>query len=109
VASALAGATSARSATPVEILNATGGLPAHIVNTFEDPIGFAEATTGESIVLDRRAHTVYSVNRQKTVARKVIVVGFEEGKVLAPGVLALSKDDIFAIASGIDTTCCSRA
>jgi hypothetical protein len=28
----------------------------------------------------------------------VIVVGFEEGKVLAPGVLALSKDDIFAVA-----------
>ena len=98
MASALAGVTSGRPATPVEILNATGGLPAHIVNTFEDPIGFAEATTGESIVLDRRAHTVYSVNRQKTAARKVIVIGFEEGKVLAPGVLALSKDDIFAVA-----------
>jgi hypothetical protein len=98
VASALAGATDRGAVAPVEILNATGGLPAHIVSTFEDPIGFAEATTGESIVLDRRAHTVYSVNRQKTAARKVIVVGFEEGKVLAPGVLALSKDDIFAIA-----------
>lgn len=86
-------------ATPaIEILNATGGLPAHIVGTFEDPIGFAEATNGESIVLDRRAHTVYAINRQKTAVRKVIVVGFEEGKVLRPGVLALSKDDIFAVA-----------
>ena len=98
MASALAGVTPGRAVETVEILNATGGLPAHIANTFEDPIGFAEATTGESIVLDRRAHTVYVVNRQKTAARKVIVVGFEEGKVLAPGVLALSKDDIFAIA-----------
>jgi hypothetical protein len=98
VASALAGVTHDRAATPVEILNATGGLPTHIANTFEDPIGFAEATTGESIVLDRRAHTVYSVNRQKTAVRKVIVVGFETGKVLGPGVMALSKDDIFAIA-----------
>ena len=98
MASALAGATERRAVAPVEILNATGGLPAHIVNTFEDPIGFAEATTGESIVLDRRAHTVYAINRQKTAVRKVIVVGFEEGKVLRPGVLALSKDDIFAVA-----------
>ncbi len=65
---------------------------------FEDPIGFAETTSGESIVLDRRAHTIYAINRQKTAVRKVIVVGFEEGKVLQPGVLALSKDDIFAVA-----------
>ena len=86
------------SAPAVEILSATGGLPAHIAGQFEDPIGFAEASTGESIVLDRRAHTIYTVNRQKTAARKVIVVGFEEGKVLRPGVLALSKDDIFAVA-----------
>jgi hypothetical protein len=85
-------------ASPVEILNATGGLPAHIVGTFEDPIGYAETTTGESIVLDRRAHTIYSINRQRTAVRKVIVVGFEEGKVLRPGVLALSRDDIFAVA-----------
>ena len=90
---ALAGAAS-----PVDILTATGGLPAHIVGMFEEPIGFAEATTGESIVLDRRAHTIYTINRQKTAARKVIVVGFEEGKVLRPGVLALSQDDIFAVA-----------
>jgi hypothetical protein len=83
---------------PVEILTATGGLPAHIVGAFEDPIGFAEASTGESIVLDRRAHTIYAINRQRTAARKVIVVGFEEGKVLRPGVLALSRDDIFAVA-----------
>ena len=83
---------------PVETLVATGGLPAHIVGLFQDPIGFAEASTGESIVLDRRAHTIYSINRQRTAARKVIVVGFEEGKVLRPGVLALSRDDIFAVA-----------
>lgn len=82
----------------VEILNAIGGLPAHIAGQFEEPIGFAETTTGESIVLDRRAHTIYSINRQKTAARRVIVIGFEKGKVLQPGVLALSKDDIFAVA-----------
>jgi hypothetical protein len=96
--SAILSAGGATATPTVEILNATGGLPAHIVGTFEDPIGFAETTGGESIVLDRRAHTIYAINRQKTAVRKVIVVGFEEGKVLQPGVLALSKDDIFAVA-----------
>jgi hypothetical protein len=89
---------SAPQAVQVQLLQATGGLPAHIVGQFTDPIGFAEASTGESVVLDRRAHTVYVINRQKTSARKAIVVGFEEGKVLGPGVLALSRDDIFAVA-----------
>lgn len=82
----------------VEVLTATGGLPVHIAGRFEEPIGFAEATTGEFIVLDRRAHTVYTINRAKTEARKVLEVGFEKGRVLQPGVLALSKDDIFAVA-----------
>src|SRR5262245_46060286 len=82
----------------VEILTATGGLPAHIAGQFTDAIGFAETTTGESLVLDRREHTVYAVDRAKSSVRKLIVIGFEEGKVLQPGVLALSKDDVFAVA-----------
>lgn len=82
----------------IEILEATGGLPAHIVGQFTDPIGFAEATTGEYVVLDRRAHTVWTVDAKKTRAQKVLQVGYEEGRVLRPGVLALSKDDIFAVA-----------
>ncbi|HXT69757.1 MAG TPA: hypothetical protein VN700_08375 [Vicinamibacterales bacterium] len=98
VAGAVAGTGAAGRHLPAEILNATGGLPAHIVGQFSDAIGFAETSTGESIVLDRRAHTLYAVNRQKTSVRKVLVVGFEEGKVLRPGVLALSSDDILAVA-----------
>ena len=81
-----------------DILRATGGLPAHIANQFEEPIGFAEATTGEFVVLDRRAHTVYLIDRDKKAARKIIEIGFEKGRVLGPGVLSLSADDIFAVA-----------
>ena len=87
----------AAASTDVEILRATGGLPAHIANQFEEPIGFAEATTGDFLVLDRRAHTVYLVDREKKAARKVIEIGFEKGRVLGPGVLSLSDDDIFAV------------
>jgi hypothetical protein len=83
---------------PVETLRATGGLPAHIAGQFEDPVGFAQARSGEFVVLDRRAHTVYAVDAKKTAARKVLEVGFETGRVLQPAVLALSRDDIFAVA-----------
>jgi len=82
----------------IEVLKATGGLPAHIVGRFEDPVGFVESSTGEYLVLDRRAHTVYAVNAGHTEVRKVLQIGFEEGRVLRPGVLALSRDDIFAVA-----------
>jgi hypothetical protein len=82
----------------LEVLNATGGLPAHIVNKFVDPIGFVETSTGEFLVLDRRAHTVYAVDARKTTVRTVLQVGFETGKVLSPGVLSLAASDIFAVA-----------
>jgi len=96
VAAALAARASATPA--IEVLTATGGLPAHIVGRFEDPVGFVESATGEYLVLDRRAHTVYAVNARRTEVRKVLQIGFEEGRVLRPGVLALSRDDIFAVA-----------
>jgi hypothetical protein len=81
-----------------DVLRATGALPAHIANQFDEPIGFAQASNGEYILLDRRAHTVYGIDREKTRVRKIVEVGFEKGRVLGPGVLALSKDDILAVA-----------
>jgi hypothetical protein len=95
---ALASSAAAVTAPAVEILNATGGLPAHIVSQFTDPIGFAEASTGEAIVLDRRAHTVYIVDAAKRGARKLFQIGFEKGELLGPGVLSLAGNDIFAVA-----------
>ena len=95
---ALAAGLSAVSPTSPEVLRATGGVPAHIANQFEEPIGFAEASTGDFVVLDRRAHTVYLIDRDKKAARKIIEIGFEKGRVLGPGVLSLGADDIFAVA-----------
>ena len=86
------------SARPVDILHATDGLPAYMVGQFEDPIGFVQTSTGEFLVLDRRAHTVFGVNAARTTMRKVLQVGFEQGRVLEPGVLALGRADIFAVA-----------
>lgn len=95
---AAAGAPSASSVAQIETLQAIGGLPAHIAGQFEDPVGFARLRSGEYLVLDRRAHTVYAIDAKKTTARKVIEIGFEKGRVLQPAVLAVSADDIFAVA-----------
>ena len=82
----------------VQILKATGGLPAHIVSTFGEPIGYVEASNGDAIVLDRRAHTIFSVNRARTAVRTLVKVGLEQGTIVAPGALAMAANDVFAIA-----------
>jgi len=69
-----------------------------ILNHFQDPIGCAETSTGEIVVLDKRAHTVYVVSADRTSVRKILEIGGEQGRVLSPGVLDLSKDDIVAVA-----------
>jgi hypothetical protein len=79
-------------------LRATGGLPAHIVGTFRDPVAFAAATTGEYLVLDRRAHTVYLIDRSGERVQKTLQIGLETGKILGPAALSLASNDIFAVA-----------
>lgn len=99
----VAGAIMAAAGAPVapsapEKLRATGGLPAHIVGTFRDPIAFAVAKSGEYLVLDGRAHTVYVIDRSGEPVRKTLQIGIEQGKILSPGALSLAPNDIFAVA-----------
>ncbi len=86
-----------RSAPAYEVLNAIGGLPAHLISGLYEPIGFAETEKGDYLLLDLRAHQIYGVDKAKTKIRKVIEVGQGPGKVLQPGVLALGPSDVFAV------------
>jgi hypothetical protein len=99
-ASSVFGSTSSLSATPVDVIRSVGGLPAHIAASFDEPIGFVQATSGEYLVLDRRAHTVYIVDAKKSAAKKLVQIGFESGRILGPGVLAIGPNDLFAVADG---------
>lgn len=83
---------------PVETLRAIAALPPHLSGQLHDAIGFAQATTGEYVVMDRRAHTIYVIDAARTSIRKVLQIGFEQGRLLQPGVMALSKDDVLAVA-----------
>ncbi|MGE5833241.1 MAG: hypothetical protein ACM4AI_02055 [Acidobacteriota bacterium] len=69
-----------------------------VMGRFQDPIGCAETSTGDIVILDRRAHTVFLVSADRKTVRKILEIGGEQGRLLSPGVLALSKDDVFAVA-----------
>ena len=96
VVAAAVGAPAAPSAP--ERLRATGGLPAHIVGKFREPVAFAVATSGEYLVLDSRAHTVYVIDRSGELVRKALPIGLEQGQILSPAALSLAPNGIFAVA-----------
>ena len=63
----------------VEVLRATGAVPAHIAGMFREPLNFQQAKTGEYFVFDRRAHAVFSVPKTMEAARKLLQIGAEPG------------------------------
>ena len=57
----------------VEVLNATGGLPAHISGVFQEPTSFQQAKTGRYYVFDRRAHAVFGIDPDADAPRRTFV------------------------------------
>jgi len=90
--------TQTHAALRVEILRSTGGLPPHIVGLFEEPLGFQQAPGGAYYVFDRRAHTVYTVDADKTSARKLIEIGQEQGRIIQPRGFDVRPDGSFVVA-----------
>ena len=82
----------------VEILTSIGGLPPHIVGTYEDTINFQQDASGTYFVFDRRGHTVHTVDANKTMTRKVLEIGQEDGRVIQPTGFDLAADGRFVVA-----------
>ena len=82
----------------VEELRATGGLPPHICNIFREPIGFQQTAGGVYYVFDRRGHSVYSVDPDKTASRKVVEIGGEGGRLLEPTAFDVAPTGTFVVA-----------
>jgi len=81
----------------VEVLLATGALPAHIAGSFRLPLAYQQTDAGQSFVFDRRAHAVFTIAGD--AAKKIIEVGAELGRVIDPTAFALDPSDgTFAIA-----------
>jgi hypothetical protein len=68
----------------VQVLTAAGGLPAHIAGQFTEPINFQQSQSGEYFVFDRRGHSVYRVDAERTIAKKIVEIGQEEGRIIEP-------------------------
>ena len=75
----------------VEILRSTGGLPAHIAGSFQNPVGFQRSDAGVYYVFDRRGHSVYTVAGD--TATKIMEVGAETGRVLDPTAFDIDPGD----------------
>jgi DNA-binding beta-propeller fold protein YncE len=82
----------------VEILRSIAALPPHVVGAFEEPIDFQQARSGAYYVFDRRGHTVYIVDETRTVSRKAIEIGHEDGRVIQPIGFDLAPDGRFVVA-----------
>jgi hypothetical protein len=82
----------------VEVLQSIGGLPPHIVGLFEEPLAFQQTPDGPYYVFDRRAHSVYTVNPERTAARKLVAIGQELGKIIQPRGFDTSPTGAFVVA-----------
>jgi hypothetical protein len=82
----------------VEVLRSVGGLPPHIVGSYEDTINFQQDRNGTYFVFDRRGHTVHTVDANKTMTKKILEIGQEDGRVIQPTGFDLAPDGRFVLA-----------
>jgi hypothetical protein len=82
----------------VEMLRSTGSLPPHIVGSYEEAINFQQAASGTYFVFDRRGHTVHTVDAAKTMTRKILEIGQEDGRVIQPTGFDVTADGRFVVA-----------
>jgi hypothetical protein len=90
----------APSAERVVILTPTGGLPAHVAGMFVQPLAFERGPDGSLFVFDSRAHAVFRIDPSSETARKIVDIGFEDGRLLEPSAFALGPDGSFVVADG---------
>lgn len=91
-------ATGGALALSVETLRSVGGLPPHIVGTFEEASSFQQAANGMYYVFDRRSHAVHTVDPGRTIARKVVDIGHEAGRIIQPTGFDSAADGRFVVA-----------
>lgn len=94
---ATAFATAASASQSTKILRPTGGLSQRVCDSLYEPIALTQASDGRYLLLDRRAHTVYAVDRTGARLTKVLEAGMQKGEVLQPAALSLAPDNAYAI------------
>ncbi|MEO6224184.1 MAG: hypothetical protein ABIP90_13130 [Vicinamibacterales bacterium] len=80
-----------------ERLRPSGGLPAELCGQLREPVAFAQTPAGQYLILDRRNHTVSTVDKARTRLTTLMRAGMEKGNVLQPAALSLATGDAFAV------------
>jgi hypothetical protein len=99
IAAALAGLTASTlpAQAPAEVLRPVGGLSQAVCDSLLEPIAFVQASNGRYLLLDRRRHTVYAVDRTGTERSVLVQAGLEKGEALQPAALSMAPDDSWAV------------
>ena len=82
----------------VEVLRSVGGLPAHLVGAFDEPVDFQQATDVTTFVFDRRGHSVHVVDAGRTRSNKAIEIGGEDGRIIQPTGFDVTPDGRIVVA-----------
>ena len=82
----------------VEVLRSVGGLPPHIVGTFEEAVNFQQASNGVYYVFDRRGHAVYSLDPDRRGSTRIVNIGPEAGRIIQPSGFDMASDGRFVVA-----------
>src|SRR5216117_1179253 len=78
-----------------EILQSTGGVPAHVAGRFRTAIGFQQSDSGQYFVFDRRAHTVFGVDAEQSSSWEIVQIGAESGRIIDPTAFAVAPSGTF--------------
>jgi hypothetical protein len=86
------------SAIQVEVLRSVGGLPPHLVGTFESPVNFQQTASGVYYVFDRRGQAVFTVDAARSRTQKIIAIGGEDGRIIQPSGFDVARDGRIVVA-----------
>ena len=67
-------------------------LPPHLAGLFEEPLAFQQVPGGPYYIFDRRAHTVFTVDSDRTSVRKLVEIGQEAGRIIQPSGFDVAPD-----------------
>jgi hypothetical protein len=81
-----------------EVLRSVAAIPAELAGKFREPIGFQQALSGQYFVFDRRAHTVYGIDEERTSVWEIVKIGFEAGRIIDPTAFSVEPNGTFVVA-----------
>jgi hypothetical protein len=81
-----------------DVMRSVGAIPAELAGKFREPIGFQQSRSGQYFVFDRRAHTVYGIDEERTSVWEIVKIGFEPGRIIDPTAFSVEPNGTFVVA-----------